>query len=161
MQNATVEDFHSILLHYRIPTLFKITTPYHGMPGKGSAFRNIFEIADALSVKACAVIDSDLRSIAPEWIELLIKPVLEQGYDYVSPLYHRHKYDGTINNSIVYPLTGALYGKRIRQPIGGDFGFSWKLAKFYLAKDVWGTDVASYGINIWMTTTAIPNSFKV
>lgn len=25
---------------------------------------------------------------------------------------------------IVYPMTRALYGRRIRQPIGGDFGFS-------------------------------------
>jgi glycosyltransferase involved in cell wall biosynthesis len=161
VQNASVEDFHAILLHHRIPPVFKITTPYQGIPGKGSAFRTIFEMADALGVKACAVVDSDLRSITPEWIELLIKPVLDQGYDYVSPLYHRHKYDGTITNSIVYPITRALYGKRVRQPIGGDFGFSGRLANFYLTKDVWETDVARYGIDIWMTTSAIANNFKI
>ncbi len=161
IHNATIEDFQSILLHHRVRPAFKITTPYHGIPGKGSAFRTIFEIADILNVKACAVVDSDLRSITPEWIELLIKPVIEGGYDYVAPLYHRHKYDGTITNSIVYPLTRALYGKRVRQPIGGDFGFSGNLAKFYLTKDVWETDVAKYGIDIWMTTTAIANNFKV
>lgn len=161
VQNAAIEDFQSILLHHRVRPSFKITTPYHGIPGKGSAFRTIFEIAEALDVKACAVVDSDLRSITPEWIELLIKPVTEGNIDYVAPLYHRHKYDGTITNSIVYPLTRALYGKRIRQPIGGDFGFSGKLAKFYLTKDVWETDVAKYGIDIWMTTTAIANNFKV
>jgi len=102
-----------------------------------------------------------LRSITPEWIELLIKPVLESKFDYVAPLYQRHKYDGTITNSIVYPLTRALYGKRVRQPIGGDFGFSGRLAKFYLSQDVWETDAARYGIDIWMTTTAIANDFKV
>src|SRR4030043_461563 len=161
VQSATVEDFQSILLHHRVGPIYKIATPYHGIPGKGSAFRTIFEIADALNVKACAVVDSDLRSITPEWIELLIKPVIEGGFDYVAPLYHRHKYDGTITNSIVYPLTRALYGKQVRQPIGGDFGFSGKLADFYLTKDVWETDVAKYGIDIWMTTTAIANSFKV
>lgn len=161
VQKASVEDFHAILLHHRIPPVFKITTPYQGIPGKGSAFRTIFEMADALGVKACAVVDSDLRSITPEWIELLIKPVLVQEYDYVSPLYHRHKYDGTITNSIVYPLTRALYGKRVRQPIGGDFGFSGRLANFYLSKDVWETDVAKYGIDIWMTTSAIANNFKI
>jgi len=161
VQKATIDDFQSILLHHRVRPTLKITTPYHGIPGKGSAFRTIFEIASALNVKACAVVDSDLRSITPEWIELLIKPVIEGGFDYVAPLYHRHKFDGTITNSIIYPLTRALYGKRIRQPIGGDFGFSGKLAKFYLEKDVWETDVARYGIDIWMTTTAIANNFKV
>jgi glycosyltransferase involved in cell wall biosynthesis len=161
VHKATLEDLKTILLHHRVSPVFKIATPYQGIPGKGSAFRTIFEIASALRVKACAVVDSDLRSITPEWIELLLKPVIEGGYDYVAPLYHRHKYDGTITNSIVYPLTRALYGKRVRQPIGGDFGFSGRLADFYLTKDVWGTDVAKYGIDIWMTTTAIVNNFKV
>jgi glycosyltransferase involved in cell wall biosynthesis len=161
VKNTTIEDFKSILLSHRIEPVFKIATPYHGIPGKGSAFRTIFEIADALNVKACAVVDSDLRSITPEWIELLIKPIIDGNVDYVAPLYHRHKYDGTITNSIVYPLTRALYGKRVRQPIGGDFGFSGELAKFYLTKDVWETDVARYGIDIWMTTTAIANNFKI
>ena len=87
--------------------------------------------------------------------------MLESGFDYVAPLYHRHKYDGTITNSIIYPLTRALYGKRVRQPIGGDFGFSGRMAAVYLSKDVWGTDVARYGIDIWMTTTAIADGFRV
>lgn len=154
-------DFDSVLLDHRNGGFHKLVTPYHGIPGKGSAFRTIFEIARELKVKACAVVDSDLRSITPEWIELLIKPVLEEDYDYVSPYYMRHKYDGTITNTIVYPLTRALYGKRIRQPIGGDFGFSGKLASFYLDKDVWETDVARFGIDIWMTTTAVANGFKI
>ena len=161
VHNTAIDDFTAILLHHRVEPVMKIATPYHGIPGKGSAFRTIFGIAKELNVKACAVVDSDLRSITPEWVELLVKPVLEGGFDYVSPLYHRHKYDGTITNSIIYPLTRALYGKRIRQPIGGDFGFSGQLANFYLTKDVWDTDVARYGIDIWMTTTAVANKFKV
>ncbi|HMK57397.1 MAG TPA: glycosyltransferase [Dissulfurispiraceae bacterium] len=161
VQKASIEDFQSILVRHRAIPVFKIATPYSGMPGKGSAFRTIFEIAGLLKVKACAVVDSDLRSITPEWIELLIKPLIDDSYDYVAPLYHRHKYDGTITNSIVYPLTRALYGKRIRQPIGGDFGFSGRLAEFYLSKDVWETDVARFGIDVWMTTTAVANDFKV
>ena len=154
-------DLQSILIAHRVNPLHKISTPYHGIPGKGSAFRMIFEIARALEVKACAVVDSDLRSITPEWIELLLRPILKEGYDYVAPFYLRHKYDGTITNSIVYPLTRALYGKRIRQPIGGEFGFTGELASYFLAKDVWGTDVARYGIDIWMTTTAISRGCKI
>ncbi len=161
VQNAAIEDFDSIFVQHAIKPVFKITTPYHGIPGKGSAFRTIFDIARMLSARACIVVDSDLRSITPEWVELLIKPVLRGSFDFVSPLYLRHKYDGTITNSIIYPLTRALYGKQVRQPIGGDFGFSGDLAEFYLSKDVWDTDVARYGIDIWMTTTAIANNFRV
>ncbi len=154
-------DVNSILIHPNEEKLFKISTLYQGIPGKGSAFRTIFEIAAALNIKACAVVDSDLRSITPEWIELLVRPVLNNGFDFVAPYYHRHKYDGTITNSIIYPMTRALYGKQIRQPIGGDFGFSGELARFYADKNVWNTDVARYGIDIWMTTSAVANGFKI
>lgn len=161
VQNTAAVDFEAILLHHRVEPISRIAFPYSGIPGKGSAFRSIFEIARMLDAKACVVVDSDLRSITPEWIELLVKPVLSGGFDYVTPLYHRHKFDGTITNSIVYPLTRALYGKRVRQPIGGDFGFSGRLAQFYLTKDVWESDVARFGIDIWMTTTAMANGFKI
>lgn len=161
VRDTVPDDFDSVLLHHRVRPLFKFATPYHGIPGKGSAFRTIFEIAAALNVKACAVVDSDLRSITPEWIELLVKPVVSGSFDYVAPLYHRHKYDGTITNSIIYPLTRALYGKRIRQPIGGEFGFSGDLARLFLAREVWDSDVARYGIDIWMTTTAIASGCRV
>ena len=156
-----VVDLGTLLISEQQSPLHKIITPYHGIPGKGSAFRTIFEIARRLKARACAVVDSDLRSITPEWIELLIRPVLKEGYDYVAPYYLRHKYDGTITNSIVYPLTRALYGQRIRQPIGGDFGFSGRLAEHYLEKHVWESDVARFGIDIWMTTEAIASGARV
>lgn len=138
-----------------------LATEYQGLPGKGSALRAIFEVAAALDAKACVVVDSDLRSITPEWIERLGGPVARNGFDYVAPLYTRHKHDGTITNNITYPMTRMLYGLDVRQPIGGDFGFSGQLARWWLAQDVWDTDVARYGIDIWMTTTAIAEGFKV
>jgi glucosylglycerate synthase len=161
VKKVEIEDFKTILTSHPVHSVHKIVTPYHGVPGKGSAFRTIFEAAKKLKVRACAVVDSDLRSITPEWMELLLKPIYVEGFDYVAPLYARHKFDGTITNSIVYPLTRTLYGKRIRQPIGGDFGFSGRLAEFYLTKDVWETDVARFGIDIWMTTLAMAEGFKV
>lgn len=159
--SQAVVDLKTLFIGDQQSSLHKIITPYHGIPGKGSAFRTIFEIARRLKAKACAVVDSDLRSITPEWIELLVSPVLEQGFDYVAPYYLRHKYDGTITNSIVYPLTRTLYGHRIRQPIGGDFGFSGQLAQHYLDKHVWESEVAKFGIDIWMTTEAIASGARV
>src|SRR5437899_1864687 len=159
--SRAVVDLGTLLISEQQSPLHKIITPYQGIPGKGSAFRTIFEIARRMKAKACAVVDSDLRSITPEWIEVLLRPVLDEGYDYVAPYYLRHKYDGTITNSIVYLLTRARYGKRIRQPIGGDFGFSGALAAHYLDKHVWESDVARFGIDIWMTTEAIASGARV
>ena len=132
-----------------------------GVGGKGAALRTVFEVARALEVQALVVVDSDLRSILPEWIELLAGPILKGGFDFVSPLYARHKNDGTITNTVTYPLTRALYGLRIRQPIGGDFGVSGDLVDHYLQQDDWTPEVSRFGVDIWMTTSAIAGGFAV
>lgn len=134
---------------------------YRGPSGKGSAFRDIFEAAARLGASAVVVLDADLRSVAPEWIGRLAGPIVLGEVDFVAPLYRRHKFDGTITNAIVYPLTNAVFGGGIRQPIGGDFGVSGRLAALYASKDVWDTDVARFGIDLWMTTTALAEGFRV
>ncbi len=161
VRQAALGDYRMVLAAHPLHPIPRLTMPYHGVPGKGSALRLVFDLAVRLGARACAVVDADLRSITPEWMDLLIGPVLREGFDFVAPLYRRHKYDGTITNSIVYPLTRALYGRRVRQPIGGDFGFSGRLAAHYLAQDVWHTDVARFGIDIWMTTQAIVGGYSV
>src|SRR5438876_7637431 len=138
-----------------------VTGRYQGRSGKGSAFRAIFEAVTLLGARACAVVDSDLRSITPEWIARLVGPIVRGEADYVTPLYARHKHDGTITNTIAYPLTRALYGARVRQPIGGEFGFGADLARVYLAEPVWASDVAKFGIDIFMTTTALARGVRV
>lgn len=143
------------------PGIQRHVTIYRGIPGKGTSLRAVFEAATQLKASACVVVDSDLRSITPEWVKLLAEPILNRQADYVTPYYIRHKYDGTITNHIVYPMVRALYGRQVRQPIGGDFGFSGELAAFYVREDVWDSDVARFGIDIWMTTTAIAEDFKV
>jgi glycosyltransferase involved in cell wall biosynthesis len=159
--SARIDDPHLLLLSTPTTAAHRLSFPYHGIPGKGSAFRLIFEIAERLGARVCAVVDADLRSIAPEWIDQLIRPILLAQHDLVTPYYHRHKYDGTITNNIVYPLTRSLYGVSVRQPIGGEFGVSNRLFRRFLERHDWETDVARYGIDIWMTTIAIAEGFRV
>jgi glycosyltransferase involved in cell wall biosynthesis len=138
----------------------KLVTIYRGIPGKGSGLRAVFEVAKFLKVQAVAVFDSDLKSINPAWIKKMLQPVFE-GYDFVAPYYQRYKFDGTITNTIAHNLTRALYGAKIRQPIGGDFGISLHLVRHFLEQEVWETDVAKFGIDIYMTTSAIVHGFKI
>ncbi|MBW2622586.1 MAG: glycosyl transferase [Deltaproteobacteria bacterium] len=130
-----------------------ISTP-EGVKGKGNNFGNLFEKVLELKAEAVVVVDADLKSITPQWIKRLGEP-LANDFGYVAPLYVRHKYDGTITNSIAYPLTRALYGRRVRQPIGGDFGFSGRLAEIYNQSNTWTEAISQFGIDIWMTTLAM------
>lgn len=143
------------------PFTEKLIQIYRGIPGKGSALRGVFEAASYLKVKATIVLDADLRSITPDWIQKLASPVISGDYDFVAPLYSRYKYDGTITNNTAYNMIRTLYGRRVRQPIGGDFCFSTPLAETYLKEDVWDTDVAKFGVDIWMTTLAITAGYRI
>jgi hypothetical protein len=106
-------------------------------------------------------VDSDLRSITAEWVKLLISPALN-GTGFVTPFYVRHKYDGTITNFLCYPVTSSLYGKKIRQPIGGDFGLSIELVQELLESPLWQMSyVRRFGIDIFETNTALAGNFDV
>ena len=136
-----------------------ISTP-EGVKGKGNNLRNLFRASVELNAKFVVVVDADLKSITPGWIRYLGEPLMGR-FDYVTPIYVRHKYDGTITNHIAYPFLRCLYGLRVRQPIGGDFGFSVSLARAFLAEKTWNSKVANFGIDIWMTTIAIARGFNV
>lgn len=135
----------------------KTSYNYIGPSGKGTAMKSVMEVSQMLNAKVVVFLDSDLRSVKPWWIERLAVPILEEKASYVTPLYLRHKYDGTITNTICYPLTSALYGIKIRQPIGGDFGLSAEIIQKILEKpaNIWKSNVAKFGIDIFMTTTAL------
>lgn len=161
IQKARMGNFKLILASHPVQPIDKISAPYRGILGQEKAYRTFLETAKSLRAKACAIVDPDLKSITPEWMENLLRPIYEERIQYVAPLFTRQKFDGMITNSIVYPLTATLYGKRVRQPIGGNFAFSGEVAEFYLGKAAWESEVFRFGIDIWMTTLAVVKGYKV
>lgn len=137
-----------------------ITTP-EGVKGKGNNFLNFLKFAKShvATLKAAITVDADLRSITPEWVKYLGEPILK-GYDYTLPLYSRHQFDGTITNHICYPLFYGLLGEHLRQPIGGEFGFSPALMNHWL-KQKWNPQARQYGVDVFMALHAIFGKFKI
>lgn len=141
------------------PKLY-LSTP-RGVKGKGNNFLNLFQFAQEHSrtLKGGVVVDADLRSITPEWIKHLGEPIFK-GYDYALPLYSRHQFDGTITNHLCYPLFYGLLAEDLRQPIGGEFGFSSALINHWL-KQNWNSSAKQYGVDVFMTLHAIFGKFKI
>jgi glucosylglycerate synthase len=158
---CSIQDFRTLLSASPLRTVHRITTSYGGVDGRSSAWRTILAAADLLRAKACAVVSPDLESITPEWIEGLIRPVYKENFDLVTPIYHRHKYDGLLIKNIVAPIIRALYGVKVREPIGSELGFSGPLACHYLEQDVWHDETVRASTEIWMTATAIVDGFKL
>jgi glycosyltransferase involved in cell wall biosynthesis len=141
-----------------VPKIYISTPP--NVRGKGNNLRNFFNKVCELEANACLVVDADLKSITPRWIRNLAEPLFRD-FGFVAPLYVRHKYDGTITNNIAFPLIRTLYGRRVRQPIGGDFGFSGQLAQIYANSENWDEAVSQFGIDIWMTSIAIYHNVSI
>lgn len=140
-----------------VPKIY-ITTP-PDTPGKGYNFENMFRKTIELGGRVLVCLDADLTSITPEWVKHFVDPVL-QGYDFVNPIYSRHKYDGTITNNICYPLIYGLFCRNVRQPIGGDFAMSAAFAQ-YLVQQPWHLTTEEYGVDIFMTMNAVLGDFRM
>jgi hypothetical protein len=134
--------------------------PYHGYPGRSRILHAVFELATRLGARGCVVVGAGIKSTTPDWITRLIAPILEDRCDYVSPYYQRRVTDGAITKGIVYPMFRALYGARVRQPAGTEFGCSAALIAHYLAQDFWDADAADIGIDLWLTVEAVNGGFR-
>ena len=144
---------------HRLRTEHRISTPYHGLPGKGGALRQILTVADLTQARAVAVIDAEVTTLTPEWIAALIRPVRTQHYDYVTPIYARHPAEAPLISQLVRPVVRALYGWQVQEPLAAEFGCSHKFVAHCLEQDVWDTELANYGIDLWMTGAALAGGF--
>ncbi|MCC7498046.1 MAG: hypothetical protein IT160_10745 [Bryobacterales bacterium] len=150
-----------LVVHEFLRHADRVAVPYHGLPGMSSAVRTILETARTAGAHACAVVDGGRTTVTPDGIEWLVRPVIEQGIDFVAPYYQRHKYDGALTRGIVYPLLRCLYGRRIRQPIGADFGFSRTMMDGLLAQKGWDQDQERFATDVWMTTVAASGNYRI
>lgn len=131
-----------------------------GFLGPESVLPSLLERAQALDARACAVVGQRPPRAGTDWLRLLLAPVVDGGFDFVCPAYRRHKLDGAINNGIVYPLTRALFGKRLRQPLGGELAISRRLADQLLADAEWRTDPVRAGADMWLVTKVLTRGLR-
>lgn len=135
--------------------------PYHGLPGRARALRALLTAARDGGAACCVVLDGGLQSVTPRWISALSAPVVNDGFDYASPFYLRHPFEGALTKSLVYPLFRALYGVRLRQPAAGELGCSSRLLNAWLDDDLWDREGAQVGVDIWLAAAAATGGFKI
>lgn len=161
VKSASVRDFRTLLASNPLRTMHTLTCSYPATWGRGGALHIILAAADLLRAKACAIVSPDVESITPEWIEGLIRPIYREKFDFVAPVYQRQKFDGLMIKNILAPVTAAVYGYEIEEPLGGELGFSGPLACHYLELDVWRQDFMRFAPEIWMIATAMLGDYKL
>ena len=161
VRGASINDTRVSTDIHALRTLHSISAEYPGEASTASALRTILASADLLRASVCAVISPESTTIEPEWIERLVRPVYQGTYDFVTPLYRRHKFDGLLIRNLVYPMTRAFYGKRVKEPYASEFAFSGQLGSHFLGQEIWTHEAGRTGAEISLTISAITGGFRL
>jgi len=127
--------------------------------GKGANIFSLIKLGKKFGAKYIATIDADITTITEEWPKLLLNPLIKERVDFVTPVYTRNRYEGNTTNHFCFPLLYAWFGRKINQPIGGDFALSDRFSKYILEQQK-PKDAFLYGIDIFLSTHAVGGNFK-
>jgi hypothetical protein len=160
VRRASLVESDTLVAPQAFRTVHRISSPYHGLPGKGGTLRALFAAAELLDAKAVALLDADVVSVSEEWVTHLVRPVFRDGFDYVAPVFTRHLAEGPLVTQLARPLVRAAYGHRMREPLSSEFGCSVRFASHCLAQDVWSSPFLNHGIDVWLSATALSGPFR-
>ena len=161
VNGVSIDDVWRASKVYALRTLHVITTQYGHSPESGVALRTILSAADLLRAKACVVISPDSSTIGTDWLQRLVRPIYNDNFDFVAPLYRRQKFAGVLMRNLLYPMTRAIYGSGIREPYASEFAISSRLATDFLSSENWSDDGARTGAEIFLSVMAITGKYRL
>lgn len=132
-----------------------------GVPGLASPLGPLLREGVARGASVMAVVAAEPHDEAVDWLDRLLRPALEGGYDFVCPAYRRRRTDGAINTGIVAPLVRTLYGQALRQPLGTEAAISARLAHRLVADEDWRRRPAEAGSDAWLIAKTLGGEARV
>jgi glucosylglycerate synthase len=124
------------------------------------ALRGLVQVADRRGARVAVLLRAGPRGERSDGLGALVVPVLESGFDWVCPAYRRGKLEGMLNTAIVYPLVRALFGRRVRQPCGGEAALSLRLVRALVAAPGWRR-IPEERPEAWLAVFALSGPFRV
>jgi hypothetical protein len=141
-------------------TVHRVTADFSVPPSPGVALRTVLTAADLLRARACAMVSPGTTNLTPDRIANLLTPVFREKFDFVAPLYTRHKFHGLLARNLLYPMSRALFCRGIRELYSEEWGFSGRLATACLNQDVWHEEPIQTRPEAWMAISAISHDFR-
>jgi glucosyl-3-phosphoglycerate synthase len=128
-------------------------------PGKGIGMVTGLKRAISDHPDIILFLDSDIRNLTVEWIDKLIDPIIEGGYDMTRGQYQRSKRDAPVTKLVARPLLRVFFPElsHFEQPLSGEVAAKtevWTNLIDINPPDGWGIDVwflieaSSLGYNI-------------
>jgi hypothetical protein len=141
-------------------TVHRVSSRYAASPSPGLAVRAVLAAADLLRARSCAVISPTTTNATASWIVNLLRPVYREHLDFVAPLYARDRYRGLLARNLLYPMSRAIFGRRIREVYAEEWAFSGRLASECLEQNVWHEQAVRARPEAWMAVNAMCGDFK-
>ena len=157
---ASINDMQQARNPEALRTLHSISTRYEGGLGSAKALYTILAAGELLHPVVCAVISPD-SNIEPDWVPRLLQPVCRENFDLITPVYRRHKFDGLLVRSLVYPVTRALYSKCVREPYPSELAFSGRLGSHVFGREIWSEELGLSGVELLLSIAAITDGFRL
>ena len=158
---VSIDDVRPASNLQTLRTLHSISTKYANNPASGAALRTILAAAELLRAKACVMLSPESVSIEPEWLSKLLRPIYDDGFDLVTPISRRHKFEGLLITNLLDPMARALYGLRIREAYAPEFGFSGRFGSHFLGQNAWNDGTEGSGIELRFTLAAITGRYLI
>lgn len=131
-----------------------------GLVGKGYGIYEGLKQAQRDDASHVLMLDADLKSATPEWVKMLLDPIVRGEAGLSAPIYTRNRYEGNGTNHFSSPLIYACFGMNFLQPIAGDFAFSRGLTD-HVVSNMQNSSDFQYGVDSVITTTALVEGFGV
>jgi hypothetical protein len=161
VRSAAMQSADVVSGQYALRTIHRITAPYHGLRGRGSALRIIFTVAELLRARAVFIPDPTAAAIEVDDVAAWVAAVLTGSADYVKPAIPRSSGGGPLISQIVRPLFRAACGARLLEPLDTQLACSGRFAASSLAQDFWSVPDAEVGLDAFLTTHALTAEFRL
>ncbi len=126
-----------------------ITQRIRKFPGKGIAMKAGIEESIKTGAEIALFLDSDIKNLSGEWVDTLIEPIVEAGYDMKRGFYDRAARDAAVTKLIARPMLSLFFPElsHFEQPLSGEVCARIEVWQDFVNEegkkppDGWGIDV--------------------
>jgi hypothetical protein len=113
-----------------------------------------------LQADAVVMLDPAAAEVTPSRLAMLTTPIRNGQVDLLAPVYARSVDEGLLVTQLLRPLTRALYGRDLREPLVPEFGCSARFASYCAQLDADLTR-AQWSTHYWIAAEALAGPFTV
>ena len=141
-----------------------IQQPTKIFPAKGLAMKTGLREAFDRSADIIVFLDADISNITPEWVDKLVKALIDDNCDMSRGFYTRHARDAAVTKLIARPMLHTFFPElsHFEQPLSGEVCARRQVWENLLKRDNRsGSTPDGWGIDVWFLIEAAISGYHI